>query len=67
MLQSFLGSKYEDAFNKFIDDFNSVAAYDWWEMQPDPIIPITEVSANEIATILIAVYISKILSCIHIC
>ncbi|KAM3263833.1 hypothetical protein P3L10_000827 [Capsicum annuum] len=22
---------YEDAFNRFIDEFNSVAAYDWWE------------------------------------
>ncbi|XP_011032010.1 PREDICTED: uncharacterized protein LOC105130969 isoform X1 [Populus euphratica] len=22
---------YEDAFNRFIDDINSVAAYDWWE------------------------------------
>ncbi|KAL5748335.1 hypothetical protein ACOSQ2_025632 [Xanthoceras sorbifolium] len=22
---------YEDAFNRFIDDVNSVAAYDWWE------------------------------------
>ncbi|XP_052209354.1 uncharacterized protein LOC127812869 isoform X2 [Diospyros lotus] len=22
---------YEDAYNRFIDDINSVAAYDWWE------------------------------------
>ncbi|KAG8374639.1 hypothetical protein BUALT_Bualt10G0016900 [Buddleja alternifolia] len=22
---------YEDAFNRFIDEFNSVAAYEWWE------------------------------------
>ncbi|XP_037491225.1 uncharacterized protein LOC105636485 isoform X1 [Jatropha curcas] len=22
---------YEDAFNRFIDEINSVAAYDWWE------------------------------------
>lgn len=22
---------YEDAFNRFIDEINSIAAYDWWE------------------------------------
>lgn len=26
-----LGCRYEDAFNRFIDEINSVAAYDWWE------------------------------------
>lgn len=31
MLLSFLGNRYEDAFNRFIDEVNSVAAYDWWE------------------------------------
>lgn len=30
MLISF-GCRYEDAFNRFIDEINSVAAYDWWE------------------------------------
>lgn len=24
-------SRYEDAFNRFIDEINSVAAYEWWE------------------------------------
>lgn len=24
-------SRYEDAFNRFIDEINSIAAYDWWE------------------------------------
>ena len=24
-------SRYEDAFNRFIDDINPVAAYEWWE------------------------------------
>lgn len=23
--------RYEDAFNRFIDEINSVAAYEWWE------------------------------------
>lgn len=23
--------RYEDAFNRFIDEINSIAAYDWWE------------------------------------
>lgn len=27
----FLCYRYEDAFNRFIDEINSVAAYDWWE------------------------------------
>ncbi|KAJ0970738.1 hypothetical protein J5N97_018697 [Dioscorea zingiberensis] len=26
-----IGLVYEDAFNRFIDDINSVAAYEWWE------------------------------------
>lgn len=30
-LQKILSCRYEDAFNRFIDEINSVAAYDWWE------------------------------------
>lgn len=26
-----MDNRYEDAFNRFIDEINSVAAYDWWE------------------------------------
>lgn len=29
--QKILSCRYEDAFNRFIDEINSVAAYDWWE------------------------------------
>lgn len=29
--QASLIFRYEDAFNRFIDEINSVAAYDWWE------------------------------------
>lgn len=28
---NFKNYRYEDAFNRFIDEINSVAAYDWWE------------------------------------
>ncbi|PKA56333.1 hypothetical protein AXF42_Ash014836 [Apostasia shenzhenica] len=29
--EAIIGIVYEDAFNRFIDEINSVAAYEWWE------------------------------------
>ena len=31
MCKPYLRCRYEDSFNRFIDEVNSVAAYDWWE------------------------------------
>lgn len=30
-MQRMLRCRYEDSFNRFIDEINSFAAYNWWE------------------------------------